>query len=247
MAEKKNSRQKLLERVRAKYPDRTFADLGVEQEGAADLDDAIDEMLEEYSTRQATYDENDNKLKSLLGTDPDIAEVIQSWVETGDPRVAIVDKFGDELGMSDEAKEKFKTNLAGWKERRAQNDALSAEAESNWENSLNALEEWGNAKNLSLEQKRDVMLRLLAVTFNGIVNKYGPEDFDMALRSMNYDTDVAAARAAGEVAGRNAKISAERRVRSEANTMPPSVGNQGGRAAEKKPTTKNNSPWAGVK
>ena len=247
MSKEKNSRQNLLERARAKYPDRTFADLGVEQEGAADLDEAIDEMLEEYSSRQKTYDENDNKLKSLLGTDPDIAEVIQSWVETGDPRVAIVDKFGDELGMSDEAKEKFKTNLAGWKERKAQNDALSAEADKNWENSLNALEEWGNSKNLSLEQKRDIMLRLLAVTFNGMVNIYGPDDFDMALRSMNYDTDVAAARAAGEVAGRNAKIAAERRVRSEANTMPPAGGAQGGRAAEKKPTKTNNSPWAGVK
>jgi len=77
-------------------------------------------------------------------------------------------------------------------------------------------------------------------------NKYGPDDFDMAFHSMNYDTDVAAARAAGEVAGRNAKIAAERRVRSEVAGMPPAGGSQGGRAAETKPK-KSESPWANVK
>ena len=246
MAEKKNSRQKLLERARAKYPDRTFADLGVEQEGAADLDDAIVEMLEDYSTRQATYDENDNKLRTLLGNDPDIAEVIQSWVETGDPRVAIVEKFGDELGMSEEAKGKFTEQLKGWRERKAANDELNAQAEMNWQDSLRELNKWGNSKNLTIDQMRDVMLRLLAVTFNGMENKYGPDDFDMAFHSMNYDTDVAAARAAGEVAGRNAKIAAERRVRSEVAGMPPAGGSQGGRAAETKPK-KSESPWANVK
>ena len=246
MAEKKNSRQKLLERARAKYPDRTFADLGVEQEGAADLDDAIVEMLEDYSTRQATYDENDNKLRTLLGNDPDIAEVIQSWVETGDPRVAIVEKFGDELGMSEEAKGKFTEQLNGWRERKAANDELNAQAEMNWQDSLRELNKWGNSKNLTIDQMRDVMLRLLAVTFNGMENKYGPDDFDMAFHSMNYDTDVAAARAAGEVAGRNARIAAERRVRSEVAGMPPAGGSQGGRAAETKPK-KSESPWANVK
>ena len=239
----------MLELARERFPDRTFADLDATepQEGVADLDDAIDEMLQDYATRQSAYDENDNKLKSLLGTDPDIAEVIMSWIETGDPRVAIVDRFGDDLGMSEEAREQFKTNLEGWRERKAANDALEAQAEANWLESLSKLEEWGNANGLSFEQKRDVMLRLLAVTFNGMENKYGEDDFNMALHSMNYDTDVAAARAAGEVAGRNARIAAERRVRSEAGVMPPAgAAGQGGRAAERK-AERERSVWDDVK
>ena len=238
----------MLDRAREQFPDRTFADLGAEpQEGVADLDDAINEMLEDYATRQATYDEKNNKLVELLGSDPSSAEFIQKWVETGDPRSALIEAFGDDLGMSDEAKEGFKDQLTGWRERKAENDALAAESEANWNKSLEDLDAWGDERGISFDQKRDIMLRLLAVTSNGIVNKYGADDFEMALHSMNYDNDVAAARAAGEVAGRNERIAAERRVRAEANAMPPAgPGSQGGRAAEKKPDVKK-SVWADVR
>ena len=245
-----SSREKLLARARERYTDRTFADLDAAepQEGVADLDDAIDEMLEDYSTRQAAYDENNNKLRDLLMSDPSSAEFIQKWVETGDPRTALVEVFGDDLGISEEGREKFKAQLDGWRERKSANDALEAEAEANWQNSLNTLEEWGNAKGLTLEQKRDVMLRLLAITFNGMENKYGTEDFDLAYNAINHDSDVAAARAAGEVAGRNAKIEATRRERNVAGAMPPSAnGGQGGRTRERMPESESDNPWAGIK
>lgn len=247
--ETKSSRQRMLERARERFPDRTFADLDAAepQEGVANLDDAIDEILEDYSSRQAVYDENDNKLKNLLVSDPSSAEFIQRWVETGDPRTALVETFGEELGIAEEKAAEFKDQLEGWRARKAENDALNAEAEANWENSLNALEEWGNAKGLSLEQKRDVMVRLLAIVTGGIVNKYGPEDFDLAYNAINHDNDVAEARAAGEVAGRNQKIAAERRQRSVAGALPPAgAGGQGGRTQERRPVAAE-SVWAGVK
>lgn len=247
--ETKSSRQRMLERARERFPDRTFADLDAAepQEGVANLDDAIDEILEDYSSRQAVYDENDNKLKNLLVSDPSSAEFIQRWVETGDPRTALVETFGEELGIAEEKAAEFKDQLEGWRARKAENDALNAEAEANWEASLNALEEWGNAKGLSLEQKRDVMVRLLAIVTGGIVNKYGPEDFDLAYNAINHDNDVAEARAAGEVAGRNQKIAAERRQRSVAGALPPAgAGGQGGRTQERRPAAAE-SVWAGVK
>lgn len=241
-----SARQKLLNLARERFPDRTFSDLGAEPvDGAADLDEAIDELMTGYATRQKEYDEKDGKLRDLLMRDPDSAAVIQSWVETGDPRVAIVEIFGDDLGMSDEAKEKYKDQLTGWRERKAANDALVAASEQNWENSLVALDDWGNERGLSLEQKRDIMARLLAVVFNGMENKYGPDDFEMAWHSMNYDNDVAAARAEGEVAGRNAKIEATRRPVGAA--LPPAAGGQGARTPERTPKPKNANPFAGIK
>lgn len=235
-----SSRERTLGRVRERFPDRTFADIGAEpQEGASDLDDAIDEYLEELSTRQAAYDENNSKLRDLMLSDPTAAEFIQKWVETGDPRTALVEIYGDELGINEEGRAQFKGQLDSWRERKSANDALNAEAESNWQTSLSALEEWGNGKGLSLEQKRDVMLRLLAITFNGMENKYGTEDFDLALNAINHDSDVAAARAEGQVAGRNERIAAARRERGTAGTMPPAaVGGQGGRARERGPERK---------
>ena len=232
-----SSREQMLSRARERYPDRTFADIGAEpQEGNADLDDAINEMLEDYASRQATYDQNNARLTELLMSDPTAAEFVQKWVETGDPRTAVVEAFGDELGMGEEARENFRGQLEGWRERKAANDALEAEAEANWQASLTALEEWGNAKGLSLEQKRDVMLRLLSITFNGMENKYGTEDFDLAYNAINHDTDVAEARAEGQIAGRNERIAAARRDRNAAATMPPApIGGQGGRTRERRP------------
>ena len=246
---KPSARENLLSRARERYPDRNFADIGAAPaEGTADLDEAINDMLTDFTTKQAAYDENNNKLRDLLISDPSAAEFVQKWVETGDPRTALVETFGDELGMSEEGQQKFKDQLAGWRERKSANDALEAEAQTNWENSLQALEDWGGAKNLSLEQKRDVMLRLLAIVFNGMENKFSAEDFDLALNAINHDSDVATAREEGEVAGRNERIAAARRDRAAAGSMPPApTGRQGGAMAEPKPARTSNSPWAGIK
>lgn len=245
-----SSRADLLARARERFPDRTFADLDATepQEGAADLDDAIKEMLDDYAQRQSTYDEKDGKLRELLLTDPGSAEFIQRWVETGDPRTALVETFGDDLGMSEEGREQFRGQLESWRERKAENDNLNQEAEANWDKSLSDLEEWGNTKGLSIEQKRDVMLRLLSIAFNGMVNKYSNEDFDMAWNAINHDTDVATARQEGEVTGRNARISAARRERNAAGAMPPAIpGGQGARSREPRPAPENTSPWAGIR
>lgn len=244
---KPSARENLLSRARERFPDRTFADIGAEAgEGVSDLDEAIDEMLTDFSTRQATYDENNNRLKELMMSDPSAAEFVEKWIETGDPRTALVETFGDDLGMSEEGQAKFKDQLSSWRERKSANDALEAEAESNWQASLAALDEWGDGKGLTLEQKRDVMIRLLSITFNGMENKYSAEDFELALNAINHDSDVAAARQEGEVAGRNEKITANRRQRTDAaGTMPPSAGRQGGAMGEPKPPKKK-SFWGQV-
>ncbi|MBR5660577.1 MAG: hypothetical protein IKW99_03410 [Bacteroidales bacterium] len=247
---KTSPRGSLLARARERFPDRAFADpdAAEPQEGVADLDEAIDEMLEEYSTRQAEYDEKNKRLVELLTTDPDSAEFVQRWVESGDPRTALVETFGDDLGISEERGAEFRGQLESWRERKRANDTLNEEAEANWQKSLADLESWGDAKALSLEQKRDVMLRLLSIAFNGMVNKYGPEDFELAYNAINHDADVASARQEGEVAGRNERIAAARRDRAAVSAMPPAIpGGQGARSRERTPVAESSSPWAGVR
>ncbi len=242
-----SARELLLTRARERYPDRKFADIGAEpSEGVADLDESINEYVGELVERQKGYDENNAKLASLLDTDPSAAEFIQKWIETGDPRTALIEVFGDDLGMSEEAQGKFKDNLNKWRERKSANDALEAQAGENWTKTLEELQAWGESKNLSMEQMRDVMVRLLSITFNGMESKYSVEDFDMAWAAMNHDTDVAAAREEGEVEGRNQKIAVERRKRhTAADAIPPMGGRQGGSMTPPTPPKKK-SFWGEV-
>lgn len=243
-----SSRDRLMNLASERYPDRNWkGQIGQDgQEGQDDLEDAIYEMISDYSTKQAAYDENNGKLRDLLMSDPESAEFMQKWIETGDPRKALVEQYGDDLGMSDEAKTQFGDSLTSWRGRKEENDRLAAEADANWKQSLADLDTWGDGKGLTLEQKRDVMLRLLAITFNGMENKYGQDDYELALKALNYDTDVQNAREEGMVAGKNAKIRTMKHDRAAASSLPPaSVGGQGMRGREEVPQAPQ-SVWSGL-
>lgn len=242
-----SAREKLLSRARERFPDRTFAELDAAepQEGAANLDDAIEELLEEYSTRQAESNDKNNKLKKLLINDAVAAEFFQRWMETKDPFSALIETIGDEYGITEEGKEKYQAQLNSYRERRKANDELEAQAQQNWIDSLNSLVTWGESKGLSKEQQLDVIQHLMAIVFNGMENKYSVEDFDLALNAINHDNDVAVARQEGEVAGRNERIAAARRERSASAAMPAFAGSQGGTTHERKPDDEN-SVWAGL-
>lgn len=248
------SREKLLALAREHYPERKFRDLDTPEvegeEGVDDLDDAISEYVEELQSGKAAYDEKNGKLRALLLNDPYVADVMQDWIETGDPRAALVKTFGDDLGMSDEAKETFKGELAGWRERKAASDEADKVAKENYLQSLASLKEWGDAKGLTLEQQRDIMVKLLTIAINGFCEeKYSVEDFEMVNNAINHNADVEAARQEGEVKGRNEKIAAQRKTAGKAAGMiPTAVGLGGGRTAEPRPAAPaSNSPWAGIR
>lgn len=252
----KTSRDTLFERAAARFPDRRYKgnpanDANDANDGTDELEDSILEMLDEDSARLNEYKEKDAKLLKLLYSDPDATEVIQRWAETGDPRTALIEVFGDdfvEASKSEEGMAKFKDDLASWRERSAREKEIRDKINQNWEDSKAACVQWGEAKGLTIEQMRDTFVRLLAVAFNGQENKYGFEDFDMAWNAINHDSDVARARNEGEVAGRNAKIAARRHERAVAANMPPSSpGGMGPEFNERKPEPEEEkSIWADI-
>lgn len=232
-----NYRDQLLSRARTRFPDRNFdMENGQDGQDGQALAQAIYEMLEESDGKIKGYVDDNNKMLDLFLSDPSSAEFVTKWAETGDPRAALVETFGDDLAdlATEEGRGKFKSNLDSWRKRKSDNDNLNTEASANWDKSLSDLEEWGNTKGLSQEQKISVLMKLVQITADGLMNKYSTEDFDMALKVMNFDSAVSNARMEGEVAGRNAKIRETKRGRA-ANeaVMPPSMtGGQGMRVAE---------------
>ncbi len=223
----KKGSDKLLSRASQRFPDRHFVpDVpGVPDGGQLDnLDDAISEILDEQDTKMNEMNEKLEKLQQLMYSDPQSAEFISLWLETGDPRAALVETFGDELSDlgTEEGRKKFSSNLASWRERKAKNDELSSQYESNWNAFLERLNAWGDTNGLDNDKKANVAARLIDVYEKGLTNAYDESDFDMAMKALSYDKDVAVARQEGEVSGRNAKIQSQRRTRTPQDNTPPS-------------------------
>ncbi len=241
----------LLERASSRYPDRRFrGQIGQDgQEGQDDLEQAIIEMLSESDSCIAENESKNAALVKMFESDPKSTEFVQRWVRSNDPRIALVETFGDELAdlATEEGRGKFADSLKSWRDKRAENDRLNEEAQANWQNSLAALEQWGNEKGLDNDKKVEVILRLIKVASDALTNIYSPADFDMVFKEMNYDADVAAARNEGEIAGRNQRIAENRRARTAVGAMPPSLNGQGIRGEEKQPEKEPESIWSGIK
>lgn len=245
----KTKREELKELMRTMYPDRAFGPTngvdGEGGEGGEELESAILETLDELVRTRDEGRAKNAALNKLLFGDPRAAEFVNLWVETGDPFSAIATIFGDEVDLkSEEGRTKYKNELSAFSAKRESDAKLNQEAEANWNASLEALDSWGNSKNLSEEDKVNIMLRLVGITANGLVNKYEDADFDMAYKANTYDKAVGDARHEGEVTGRNARIDENKRARQAMQAMPPALSGQG---MQVKPKPKNDSPWAGIK
>lgn len=249
----KSSKDILLERISARFPDKLFngqvgQDGQIVQDSKEDLEQAIIDMFNEYDGKIAENRSKNDKLVQLMCSDPKCAEFVQKWIEEGDPRAALVEAFGDDLVelAEEEGRMKFKKNLETWREKKAEEEKLTSEADANWVKSLEDLESWGNEKGLDNDQKAKIIGRLMTITANGLMNKYLPEDFETILKDTNFDNAVQAARRDGVIQGRNEKIKAEHRISGSVRNMPPALaGGQGMRVEENRPRKDN--PWAGIK
>lgn len=241
-----SGRDKLLSRMSSKYPDKRFAPSnGVDGvNDVDDLDEAIAMELEEQDNLINTNREKNESLVNLLMSDPQAAQFINEWVTTGDPRAALVRTFGDELSAlaTEEGRSKFGSDLMDWRARKEENDRLNNEADENWYKVLENLNSWGERRGLDMDGKKDVGVGLLSIYQKGLTNSFDESDFEMMYKAANYDKDVERARREGEVAGRNQKITAERRDRSVASNMPPATGSGRGIKATP-PKTKPYNPW----
>lgn len=241
----KPTRALLIERMQGMYPERSFAaENGADGEFSQDaLEQALMDALDEY----ANYQGKNKELHELLMGDPRSIAFVTKWMESGDPRAALVEVFGDDLSelATEEGRGQFSENLKVWREKRDADDKLDQEAAANLEVTFNELDSWRQSKGLSEEEAVEVFMRLSAVAMGGLMNKYSADDFDMAYKAMRFDNAVSDARREGEVAGRNARIEENKARRKAIGSMPPTLSGQGVRVEERKPK-KAESVWAGV-
>lgn len=204
----KSRRETALERLKARYPDKSFEDDESMYGQLLDDYDAGEQELNGYKDREKAFD--------LFTSDPRSAKFLTDWKNGKNPAVALVEMFGDdfveELKDPDKQQELAQASK-DFAERVAKEKEYDEEYTKNIDASREMIEQLQQEEGLSDDDIDRAMEYLVGIMKDGILGKFSKESVLMALNALNHDSDVAAAEEEGRVAGRNTKIQEKLRQR----------------------------------
>lgn len=200
--EVKSNRDRYMERLKGKYPDKEFAD-----------DDAlfgqINDDYDSYDNELSGYQEREKALSDLFASNPRSAAFLTDWRKGEDPIIGMVRKFGDDFKAALEDPDKQEALAAANKEfaeRIAKEEQYEKEYQANINETLTNLESMQQEAGLSDDDIDNAMEFLVSIVRDGIMGKFTQESVSMALKAIKHDSDVEQADREGEVRGKNAKI-----------------------------------------
>lgn len=200
--EVKNNRSRYAERLKAKYPDKEYAD-DEELFGQINDDyDGYDKQLSEYQSREKS-------LSDLFTSNPHSAAFLTDWRNGEDPIVGMIRKFGDDFKEALEDPDKQEALAAANKEyaeRIAKESEYEEEYQKNINDTLTTLEQMQQEDGLSDDEIDQAMEMLMGIMKDGLLGKFSRESIHMALKAINHDSHVEQADREGEVRGKNSKI-----------------------------------------
>lgn len=201
--EVKSKRDMALERLRGKYPDDQFDD-------DEQIFGRINDDYDEYDKELAGYKEREGKLTDMFSQYPHSARFISDMATGVNPWVAIVEQLGMD-GITDIFENpEYKEELAKAQEEHVKRlttaHDLEEEYKSNITATLEMMQQVQQEKGLSDEQVDQAADILMGVANDAIVGKISRETFDMVLKVLNHDAEVASAREEGKVEGLNTKV-----------------------------------------
>lgn len=196
------ARQKALERMKGKYPDKDFDDEEV-------FFGAINDDYDDYDGKINDYKEHEKALTDMFSSDPRSAVFLTNWRKGEDPAIQLVRQFGMEIKDAIDDPERQEEIAAANKEyvkRVAKEKELDEEYKKNLASSLEYLDKFQSENGLSDDEIDRTMEFLVSIVKDGILGKFSPESIDMARKALTHDADVADAGQEGEVRGKNARI-----------------------------------------
>lgn len=212
-----SNRDKHLERLQKKYPDKQFAD-----------DEAIygqiGEDYDQYEQELGGYKEREQALGDMFAKDPRSAQFFVDMHKGQSPWASYIKLFGPELKeMLDDpdAAKQIADAETEYLDRVTKSRELDAEYERNMSTSLETLRQFQSEQGLSDDQLDEVAAALIGIVRDGVMGKFAPETLVMILKAINHDTDVANASQEGEVAGRNARIKEQLRTSAKGDGLAP--------------------------
>lgn len=221
----KTKRQLLNERMQSRYPDMNIED---DEEFSGRISDDMDA----YESENATYREREGALYDMFNADPRSASFLSAWKRGEDPAIQLIRQFGPELRDALEDPDKQEALAQANKEYvdlAAQNKQLEDEWSQNMQKSLADIDAWQQQKGLSDEEVDAAIAACAEASSNWIKGIVSPEILDKFMLAASHDADVATARKAGEVDGRNAKIEEKLRSGKRGDGVPSNFGSGGSR------------------
>lgn len=202
----KSKREQMLERLQSRYPEQSFDDDEA-------LMGRISDDYDDYEGQINGYKEREQAIADLYTKDPRSAAFMSAWRAGKDPSVEFARNYGKEALEDPEKLDAIVEANKEYIERKAKSDELDEEYKKNLAETVKMLEAKGSEEGMSHEEVDKAMDLLQGIMRDAIVGKFTAETIDMALKAVNHDADVAEADRVGEVRGRNANITAQRRKR----------------------------------
>lgn len=204
----KSKRDLAMERMRAKYPDKSFDD---DESFFGQINDDYDD----YDKRLSESQSREEAFSNMFTTNPKSARLMMEWKNGNDPVAALIRIYGKEdilAAIEDPEKlEAIEQANKDFADKVAKNDEYEAQYEQNLPASLQAIEKWAAEKGVDDKDIDKAVTALSKLCGDFILGKIAPEAIEMMLKAQNYDADIEQAQMEGEVAGRNSKI--EERLR----------------------------------
>lgn len=220
----KSNRDRYKERLMAKYPDKTYEDDEA-------LFGQINDDYDDYDNQLNTYKDREKTLSDFFASNPRGAAFFTDWRNGEDPIVNLIRKFGDDFKAALEDPDKLEEIAEANKdyaERIAKEKEYEDIYQKNISETLDVLNKVQQEDKLTDDDIDNAMTFLIGIVRDGLMGKFSAESVRMALKAINYETDVKEAGYEGEVKGRNEKIEEKLRKRNSTDGTANLAGKNGG-------------------
>lgn len=221
--------------MKSKNPDKEWDDDEAYYSDVVAFAEDADKQLAGYATANET-------IKSVGKDYPEIFAIIEDIADGKSFEEALAANIDiEELIPTDDEPnyEKYTQARDARKQKKAEAEAYRQKFEENIAKSHDVVQAFFDEKGMDEETANEFgeyIDGVMAEYLDGVITK---EMLDMFYNARNYDADVAEARTAGEVAGRNAKIDAEREKKSTATDGMPTPGTSAGKEIQQEPEEKD--------
>ena len=229
---KKSNRDTFMERYKADFPDDNYED--------------EEAMYGRMNERNAAYDRlktNDDNFRKLVNEHPEYGGMVADMMEGRN----FIESFLGRHSLEDieaayndpEMAKKLSDEYADWMQKKVENEKFDKEREANVQNSIRELSAYCEENGIDEEGATELWGKALDFANNAVMLLFDKSFYDFLNKGMNHDSDVAAAREEGEIAGHNAKVQTQLAKGAGPEGIPPTFdGGQGAAAPEPKPKNK---------